>query len=224
MTVKTNITYIYDPLCGWCYGASPVVEKLVALPGYSVELAPSGFFTGEGARSMNADFAAFAWANDQRILSSTGQPFSEKYRRNVLNGRTQTFDSGPATLALTAVAMTAPVRELEALGKIQKHRYVAGGDITDLQALSHVLRELDMHDAADRLAAPDDELVAASQQRIETTRELMDQFRASGVPVLIAGSGEKRRIVRTSALFDSLEGLVADIGPSAHEPAQRQAT
>ena len=25
--------YIYDPLCGWCYGAAPLVEAARAVPG-----------------------------------------------------------------------------------------------------------------------------------------------------------------------------------------------
>jgi protein-disulfide isomerase-like protein with CxxC motif len=26
--MKTTITYLFDPLCGWCYGAAPMIGKL----------------------------------------------------------------------------------------------------------------------------------------------------------------------------------------------------
>lgn len=214
MNDRTCITYLFDPLCGWCYGASPVIEKLFALPDYSVELAPTGLFAGKGARAMDANFAAFAWANDQRIHSATGQPFSDAYRQKVLNGSKQAFDSGPATLALTAAAITAPARELEALGAIQKLRYVAGGNNTDLEALSRLFHELNLHDAADLLTAPDDALIATTQRRMEAGRDHMRQFNATGVPTLIVSSGQKRRLVRAEALFESIEAVLVELRPT----------
>jgi putative protein-disulfide isomerase len=139
----------------------------------------------------------------------SGQPFSEAYRRDVLGDRTRLFDSGPATLALTAVAVTAPSREFAALKAIQSVRYVEGRDITDVSVLSDVLRALDLQRAADRLGSSDGDLLAAYRKRIEAAREEMRRFRADGVPVLIAGVGESHSIVRANALFSSLEVLVA---------------
>ncbi|ATO32710.1 hypothetical protein DZA65_01784 [Dickeya dianthicola] len=86
--------YVFDPLCGWCYGASPTVAALAYHPAFRLELSPSGLFADEGARSMNDEFAAYAWSNDQRIARLTGQPFSERYRQQVLGDRQQAFDSG----------------------------------------------------------------------------------------------------------------------------------
>ena len=30
MSARIPITYLFDPLCGWCYGASTLLEQLVA--------------------------------------------------------------------------------------------------------------------------------------------------------------------------------------------------
>ncbi|CAN7227575.1 hypothetical protein [Rhizobium sp. LjRoot254] len=57
---------------------------------------------------MDDNFAAYTWANDQRIAKLTGQTFTEDYRNKVLADRTARLNSGAATLALTAVAETAP--------------------------------------------------------------------------------------------------------------------
>jgi putative protein-disulfide isomerase len=117
-----HITYLFDPLCGWCYGASPMLDKLVARPDFAIELVATGLFADVGARPMDDGFAAYAWDNDQRIARLSGQPFSEAYRRGVLGDRMRLLDSGPATLALTAVALAAPDREFEALKAIQNAR------------------------------------------------------------------------------------------------------
>ena len=105
MSTPTEITYLFDPLCGWCYGALPKLAVLARTPNVALKLAPTGLFSGTGARPMDADFAAYAWANDQRISALTGQVFSQTYREKVLGAHGSLFDSGPATLALTAVAI-----------------------------------------------------------------------------------------------------------------------
>lgn len=97
---------------------------------------------------MDDGFAAYAWANDQRIARLTGQPFSAAYRSKVLADRTARLNSGPATLALTAVALTAPDRELEALQAIQSARYVEGRDITAQAVRVEILHNMSLADAA----------------------------------------------------------------------------
>ena len=209
MTAITHITYLFDPLCGWCYGASAALEKLAARPDFAIDLAPTGLFAGAGARPMDDEFATYAWTNDQRITRLSGRPFSEAYRQDVLGDRTRLFDSGPATLALTAVAVTTPDREFEALKAIQRARYVDGRDITDIAVLSDILGALGLRKAAERLAMSDDDLIAAYRKRIEAARAQMRRFGADGVPVLIEGVGESRRLVPGNALYGGHDVLVA---------------
>ncbi|NKL66883.1 DsbA family protein [Rhizobium leguminosarum] len=207
MSGKTNITYLFDPLCGWCYGASGIIGEIAAHPNLTVALAPTGLFSGAGARPMNAQFAAFAWSNDERIASLSGQRFTDDYRNDVL-GKGGVLDSGPATLALTAVALTDPLRELDALTLIQEARYVSGGDVTDMLEVKEILESAGLDAASNRLVAPDADLLSANRQRIEAARVLMKQFRVDGVPVLIVDDGQRRSTIRAQELFGNAD-LVA---------------
>ena len=207
----THITYLFDPLCGWCYGASAKLETLAARSDIAIHLVPTGLFSGAGGRPMDAGFAAFAWTNDLRIGKLSGQPFSEDYRSKVLGNHTGKIDSGPATLALTAVALTAPEREFEALKAIQKARYVEGRDITDISVLGDILRALEQPEAADRLTVSDSELIAANRKRIADACVEMRRFGAESVPNLIVGVGSNRRLVRGGVLFERMEGLVEEL-------------
>jgi putative protein-disulfide isomerase len=204
-----RLTYLFDPLCGWCYGASPVLRALIGRVGHSVELAPSGMFCGVRAGLMNEEFASYAWTNDLRIARLTRQRFTEQYRRNVLGDRAGWLDSGPATLALTAVALTAPHREFDALEGIQQARYVAGRDVTAPAVLASVLRSLDLGHAAQLILAPDEDLLSANRARVASTRALMQQFGVNGVPALIVGEGAARRLLESPALFVRAEDLIA---------------
>ena len=209
--MDTALTYLFDPLCGWCYGAGPALEKLAQTPGIALKLAPTGLFAGKGARLMNTEFAAFAWSNDQRIAHLTGQAFSEAYRRNCLLAPGARFDSGPATLALTAVALSAPPRERDALKAIQHARYLDGRDVTTFAVLSEILRDLDLNEAAQHIAAPDEGLLAANDVRVAQARSDMRRSGAEGVPALLVGADERCRLVQASALLGSLDVLIAGL-------------
>lgn len=204
-----TVTYLFDPLCGWCYGASPMLQRLRAA-GVSVSPAPTGLFTGSGARPMDAGFAAYAWSNDQRIERLTGQPFTEAYRNQVLEAEDALFDSGPATLALSAVALAEPERELDALAAIQAGRYVQGLDTTSLACLVAILREAGLT-AADRLATPDEALLAANRARIAQGRALMASLGAQGVPALVTRQDGRQRLIASNALFGSFDNLVSHL-------------
>ncbi|WP_027729988.1 DsbA family protein [Variovorax paradoxus] len=206
-----TLHYLFDPLCGWCYGASPAVSRLSAEPGITVELLPTGLFSGEGARAMDDGFAVFAWTNDQRIESQTGQRFTERYRQRVLGDRERPFDSSLATLALTAVSVNDPASELETLKAIQHARYVDGKDVTSLTTLAELLKGLGLAQAAAMVALPDAHLLAANQVRVNKGQGLMREFGARGVPTLIAASGPKRWLVDASAASSNPGSLISQL-------------
>jgi len=202
------LNYLYDPLCGWCYGAAPAVSDLLEIPDISVKLLPSGLFSGERARPMDDDFARFAWSNDQRIQRLTGQSFSDHYREGVLGDRQQLFDSGPATVALTAVSMTDPFREFHALKAIQHARYVEGSDVTSLPTLAGLLTVLGLPKAAAMIARPDAALLAANRARVAQAQALMQEFGAGGVPTFISESGAKRSLLDSGAAYSNPRSLI----------------
>lgn len=215
MSGKPHITYLFDPLCGWCYGSSPLLSEICAIEGIEVALVPTGLFSGAGARSMDAEFAAYAWSNDERIGSLTGQRFTEDYRINVL-AKGGMLDSSSATLAVTTVGLTEPSRELDALRLIQEARYVSGRDITDMAEIRSILNDAGLDQASDRLAKPDADLLAENRRRIASARSLMTEFRVNGVPALIINDGQRRRLVKANELFGNANIVAALSGLSAN--------
>ena len=209
--MTTTVTYLFDPLCGWCYGASPAIHKLDQQGAIQLELAPTGLFAGVGGRTMDAAFAGYAWSNDVRIEKLTGQRFTEDYRTQVLGKPGSQFDSAAATLALTAVALTEPQRELETLKALQEARYVQGLNTSAGLAVEKVLRDLGLIAAAERLASGDAELLAASTTRVGRAQGLMQAFSAQGVPTLIVTDSTGRRLLRGNALYGSFDTLLSHI-------------
>ncbi|MGO7153892.1 DsbA family protein [Rhizobium leguminosarum] len=206
-----HLTYLYDPLCGWCYGAAPALDKMAKLDNLTVELAPTGLFAGEGARPLDQRFAAYAWHNDQRINRLTGQVFSQLYRDQVLGGADGMFDSAPATLGIIAVGLTQLDKEREALKALQSARYVDGRNTSEIAVVADVLDQAGFSDAAARVRAPDEALLEIYRNRIGKSRQLMDAFRMDGVPALLVSDGDKRRVLRSDALFGGFDRLAAEL-------------
>lgn len=196
-----TLYYLFDPLCGWCYGAAPAVTHLRNTTNVVVQPLPTGLFSGEGASVMDDNFAAYAWSNDQRIQSLTGQPFTEKYRANVLANRQQRFDSGHATAALTAVALTERERELEVLSAIQKARYVDGLDVTSEATLVGILQLLELEEAASLFVSSSEALHAHIQARASHAQTFMQAHGVRGVPAFIAETEGGIQLLQNAEIY-----------------------
>lgn len=208
-----TLTYLFDPLCGWCYGASPMVQQLGQHAGIQLTLAPTGMFAGAG-RTMDAAFAAYAWSNDQRIQTLTGQSFTEAYRQQVLGRHGSAFDSATATLALTAVSLTHAPAEFNALKHLQEARYQQGRDTCNPALVADVLREIGQGAAADRLLANDAVLHQVNQNRLRKSQQLMHSLGAQGVPALVIHEAVGPRLLPSQLLYGKLEQLLAEMGVS----------
>ncbi len=209
--MKFRIIYLFDPLCGWCYGATPALQEVFNSPDTAVEMIPTGLFTGQGARVIDGDFAGYAWQNDQRIAQLTGQTFSEAYKTQILGAPGQRFDSGPAALALTAVHLTQPGEEFRVLKAIQHHRYVLGLDITALPVLTELLQDLGLQNAATLLADNSEALNSALQQRYQSARAIMSDNNVSGVPTLFQVHHDKLKQIPRGLLFESSDAFINHI-------------
>lgn len=200
--------YLYDPLCGWCYGASAGMRILAALPSVTVEVLPTGLFARPDSGPLSEQMAQHIWTSDQRIAAMTGAVFSERYH-DLLADRSP-LASTLATLALTAVSMAAPHRELELLGVIQTARYVDGRDITNIAILVEMLKAADLAIAASALVEAGPALVAANAARTRRAGELMNRFDARGVPTLLQDKGHGFTLVDTRAVYSDPLSLLTE--------------
>ncbi|CAI8979051.1 DsbA family protein [Pseudomonas soli] len=210
--MNKTLVYLYDPLCGWCYGAGGPLPQVLESTCIELRLIPTGLFSGSGARAMDDDFAAYAWSNDQRIERLTGQVFSERYRDQVLADRLQGFDSAPSTLALSAVSLTSPEHEFEALKAIQAARYVDGLDVTRLETLTAVLADLGLDAAAQRLTCPDSGLLQANDDRVGQGRALLRRVGGRGVPTFVLQQADNAmQLLPASAIFSDPQAFIREL-------------
>lgn len=122
---QTTLHYVYDPLCGWCYGAAPLLQAAATLDGLKIELHAGGLWLGSRRQPMGEALRDYVRPHDQRIEALTGQHFGERYFNELLLREGSLLDSEPpirAVLAVTALGGDG----LAMLHRIQQSHYRDG--------------------------------------------------------------------------------------------------
>jgi len=177
----STLHYIYDPLCGWCYGAAPLVAAAREI--IAVQAHGGGMMTGANRQQVTPQLRAYVKQHDARIAQLTGQPFGPAYADGLLHASGVVLDSEPPTAAiLAAEAITR--RGLDMLAQLQIAHYVEGRRIAEPATLSEVAAELGL-DAETFAAAFAQQSGAAVQRHIEETRHLMKEVGARGFPSFV---------------------------------------
>ncbi|KHM01031.1 hypothetical protein KV24_16495 [Enterobacter hormaechei subsp. xiangfangensis] len=62
-----TLHYLYDPLCGWCYGASPLLAAAREVTGLDVRLHGGGMMTDANRQPVGAGLRHYVMPHDLRI-------------------------------------------------------------------------------------------------------------------------------------------------------------
>ena len=153
------------------------------------------------------------------IAGTTGTTFGDAYRARITDGGDVRLDSGPATLALTPIAHTAPDRELALLGMIQRARYRDGQDIADTRVLAGLLRGAGLAAAGIALVEDVPDLHAANRQRLTRAGAITHAHGLRGVPALLRVAGDTLTPIDTAQLYrDPLSLLAARFSTTGNRP------
>jgi putative protein-disulfide isomerase len=192
-----KLHYIHDPMCGWCYGAAPLVA--VARELLPVEPHGGGMMAGPNRRPVTPELRAYVTPHDQRIAQSSGQRFGERYRDVLLRDTQAVLDSEPPITAMLAADEMAG-RGLDMLARIQHAHYVEGLRVADPQVLAGLAAELGMDRQAfeaayARASGP------RTQAHIAESRALLARVGGSGFPTMALEDGGRLEQIDVSAFL-----------------------
>ena len=178
---STALHYIYDPLCGWCYGAAPlaaVAREIMPVIGQG-----GGMMMGANRQQVSPALRSYVMPYDHRIAELTGQPFGDGYFNGLLLDETAVFDSAPPIKAILATEKAAE-RGLDMLSRLQVAHYVEGRRVAHTDVLQTLAIELGLDgdefaQAYERIG--EEEL----QQHIAASRRLLTQVGGHGFPTFV---------------------------------------
>jgi putative protein-disulfide isomerase len=182
--MKALLHYLYDPLCGWCYCAEPLVNAAADVEGMELRLHGGGLWPEPTV--LPQESRAYIRQMDERAAAISGQPYGKAYLEGLLPDPTMTLESRPTTAAVLA-AETMAGAGLDMLRGIQHAHYERGQKVVEPAVLGDIATELGLDRAsfeAHRAEAPVD-------QHITDSRRLMQQIGAAGFPAFVLQIGEQ---------------------------------
>ncbi|MGL4472314.1 MAG: DsbA family protein [Aeromonas hydrophila] len=183
---ETTLHYVYDPLCGWCYGAAPLLKAAAAIPELRIELHAGGLWLGGRRQAMGQALRDYVRPHDERIQALTGQPFGERYFNELLLRDGLLLDSEQPIRAILAVTALGG-NGLSLLHRIQQSHYRDGIWIGSLEHLTSLAVE-------QNIGA--DDFVKAYQQadlasHLADSQRWMRRLGGQGYPTLGLVQGDK---------------------------------
>lgn len=178
----SGLHYIHDPLCGWCYAASPMVEA-VANAGIPIVLHGGGLL--DTPTRVAPDKRAYMRRSDARIAELTGVTFGTAYLGGLLDDSDTVFWSRPTTAAVLAAGAIEQGAEQRMLRAIQHAHYVEGRRVVEVRVLIAVAVSIGLPENEFSLALE----TAAVDEHIAATRRLMQRAGLRGFPGFLLERG-----------------------------------
>lgn len=139
---ETEIFYIGDPMCSWCWGFAPaaqaIVERFSDVP-FTVIL--GGLRPGENAELLDERLRKLIEPHWHRVHEMTGQAFDFGF----FDRAGFVFDTEPACRAVVALRRIAPERTFPFFVSLQRAFYAENVDITDAANYAPLLDAQGVH-------------------------------------------------------------------------------
>jgi putative protein-disulfide isomerase len=206
-----TLLYVYDALCGWCYGFSPVIRALYdkhtasdsAMP-ITFTVLSGGMMTGNRVRPV-AESMGYIEQAYKIVEDRTGVRFGNNYLNNLLRPGTYISDSQPPGQAMTLFKQHLPNRAIEFAGTLQTALYFDGIDLNVAQNYGPLVEQYGLN-PADFVAHLNSKAI------VEATLHEFEQVATWGIggfPTVILDTGTQLLLVARG--YCSLEELEATI-------------
>ncbi|MBC7384309.1 MAG: DsbA family protein [Bacteroidia bacterium] len=130
MQAKTKIIYVFDPMCGWCYGFSAVIQKAAQKYAgeFDFEIISGGMVVGEREGPVG-DFADYILSAYKRVEEASGVIFGEAYLAQLKTKQLYSSSVKPA-IAIEVFKNFHPLQAITFAAALQKAYFMDGLDLS----------------------------------------------------------------------------------------------
>ncbi len=213
-----RLYYFADPMCSWCYGFAPVMDKLRKAFGaqFDIRLVMGGLRPGKLAEPMTPARARLMRQHWREVAKMTGQPFEDDiFKRDEF-----VYNTEPAAKAVIVMERVAPEHAYDYYHEIQRAFYAHSQDITSPEVLANFARRF-------CVSATDFATAFASE---EAHKETWGQFTFSaslgvkGFPALVLEeAGQYMLLLRGWQPFEEISLTLAKVLKGAGDSSEGNA-
>lgn len=217
-TIKTEkqkmdtpeLIYVYDPLCGWCYGFSPVMKKIKEKYGDSLSYSvyTGGLVLGERIGTIKDKFEYILNAYKQ-VEETTGTTFGEGFKTNILGKADEyVFSSVPPGKAFVILKDMQPNNVLDFAHDLQKAIYWDGKDINKPEMYVEIAEKYGIDSTVFAQKFND----TAYDNLLKKDFETSAYYQAQGYPHVLLKKGEQYYLLtRGFASYENIEEVITKI-------------
>jgi putative protein-disulfide isomerase len=182
---RATLHYLYDPLCGWCYGAEPLAAAARQVERLTLKLHGGGLWP-EPTR-LPEETRRYIKEADARVGAMSGQPYGEAYLAGLLFDPDLVLESRPTTAAVLAAESIDAAHGWQMLREIQHAHYERGWHVVRDDVLMRIAAEIGLDQHAFKAALTRVDAAA----HITNTRRFMAQIGAGGFPAFVLQIGDQ---------------------------------
>ncbi|TVQ09688.1 MAG: DsbA family protein [Bacteroidetes bacterium] len=201
-----ELIYVYDALCGWCYGFSPVITRLKEEFNEKIDflVLSGGMVRGENAGPIG-QIAGYIKQAYKTVEDATGVKFGQKFLDEVLEKGDAIFTSLPPALALAVFRLEQPGEAIEFAARLQKAIYYDGRLVDDKTLYSQIASGFDV-DGDELVRRMDTDEIA---QMVENEFKMVAGMGVNGYPTLVMRNGKELKILtRGYQPYEQVEALI----------------
>ncbi len=208
---QNTIIYVGDPMCSWCYGIAPELQKLKTYYSdkYAFNIVVGGLRPGGGDpwNDQMKDMLAHHW---KAVEERSGQPFGY----SLLDKSGFNYDTEPSCRAVVAARKLAPSKELLFFESIQQKFYQYGEDPNQVNFYQSICEKFDINFKEFERLFEDENTKQLTQQEFQANR----QWGVKGYPTVLFYANDQLYLIANGytqfpELRDRIEQLSKEIIP-----------
>ncbi|MBK7427752.1 MAG: DsbA family protein [Saprospiraceae bacterium] len=185
---KPVLYYVYDPLCGWCYGFSPVITKIHENWKEKIDIEViSGGMILEDRVGPVSEVAPYIKTAYKRVEESTGVKFGEAYLADLLGEGKTIMNSWYLCVAVTVFKSFDKQNQVAFASALQKAVYFNGMAPEDTEGIAKLAGSFGLDPKAFKESMDSEEMKYATKQEFQFAQDLS----ATGFPTLVIKVGEE---------------------------------
>jgi len=203
-----EILYCYDPLCGWCYGFSSVIERLEQDFGNQIKFTAysGGMVTGERVSPIGQSFGYIKEALktvESRAAVQFGEPFKQ-----LLEEGSYIYSSAPPSKALTVYKSVSNGSSVAFAHALQKWLFYDGKSLNEVQNLASIAEQHGLDAEVFTQLFEQDKY----QQKTWEEFAFVQKIGVQGFPTLLFRDGQKLYLLsRGYQTYEVLEGSIKQV-------------
>ncbi|TVR76827.1 MAG: DsbA family protein [Saprospirales bacterium] len=192
LSQEERLYYIFDPLCGWCFGFSDEMAKVAERYGDQMEIRvlSGGMVTGDRVGPIG-ETSAYIKEAYKTVEEATGVEFGQAFLDHLFKDGSQIFSSLEPSIALVVMKELAPEYALDFAADLHRAIYVDGLPTTSFESYASyaVNYGLDRNEFLRKCRDPE------MKRKAEVEFTLAANLGATGFPTLVYYNGRDLQVV-----------------------------